>query len=102
MPSKGQSSKIDIKVDRLNLYREESYTDIKAVAIRCLKPIKPDGSDDDSRTPIFLAQSQVQTPHGPKLLQAMLKAQNFEAALDEIPEAMQQSFEQMQSGVETQ
>ena len=37
---------IDFSVDRSNLYKEESFTDLKIANIRRLIPVKPDGSED--------------------------------------------------------
>lgn len=54
----------DIQMDAANLYREESYTDLKAGSLRKLVPVKADGTDDPSRTPIFSAATQVMTPGG--------------------------------------
>lgn len=54
----------EIKMDAGNLYREESYTDLKAGSLRKLVPVKADGSDDPSREPIFSAATQVMTPGG--------------------------------------
>ncbi len=54
----------DVQMDAANLYREESYTDLKAGTMRKLVPVKADGSDDPSREPIFTAATQVMTPGG--------------------------------------
>ena len=54
----------EIQMDAANLYREESYTDLKAGTMRKLVPVKVDGSDDPSREPIFTAATQVMTPGG--------------------------------------
>ena len=54
----------DIQMDAANLYREESYTDLKAGSLRKLVPVKADGTDDPSRTPIYTAATQVMTPGG--------------------------------------
>jgi len=90
-----QTQNIDFTVDRNNLYREESVTDIKVAAIRRMIPIKPDGTDDDSREVIFVGHTQLMSPDGPLPLQAKLKATTLEAALDEFPGAMQQALEEM-------
>ena len=95
MPSHDSQPKIDFTVDRKNLYREESFTDIKVAAIRRLTPVKPDGSDDDGRSPIFMAQTQLMTPSGPVLLQSLLRAKTLEEAMDQFPEAMQQEMEKV-------
>ena len=54
----------DIQMDAGNLYREETYTDLKAGTMRKLVPVKADGSDDPAREPIFTAATQVMTPGG--------------------------------------
>ena len=54
----------DVQMDAANLYREESYTDLKAGTMRKLVPVKVDGSDDPSREPIFTAATQIMTPGG--------------------------------------
>ena len=54
----------DIQMDAANLYREESYTDLKAGSLRKLVPVKADGTDDPARAPIYTAATQVMTPGG--------------------------------------
>ena len=56
---------IDLKLDGNNLYREESFTDLKVGAIRKLTPVTIDGSLDESRDPIFMAHTQLMSPDGP-------------------------------------
>lgn len=58
-----QESK-DIQMDAANLYREESYTDLKAGSLRKLVPVKADGTDDPAREPIYTVATQVMTPGG--------------------------------------
>jgi len=89
MPSNDPQSKIDFTVDLNNLYREEAFTDVKVAAIRRLTPIKPDGSNDESRDPIFMAQTQLMSPSGPVLLQSILDAVTLEKAMEIFPKAMQ-------------
>jgi hypothetical protein len=81
---------IDFTVDQNNLYREEAITDLKVASIRKLVPIKPDGSDDKSRSPLFMGHSQVMTPEGPLPLQARLAANNLAEAYAIFPDTMQQ------------
>lgn len=54
----------EIRMDAANLYREESYTDLKAGTLRKLVPVKPDGTDDPARAPVFSVATQVMTPAG--------------------------------------
>jgi hypothetical protein len=95
MPSNDQQSTIDFTVDRNNLYREESFTDVKVAAIRRLSPVKSDGSNDDGRDPIFMGQTQLMTPSGPIMLQSLLDAKTFEEAMEKFPAAMQKEMDKM-------
>ena len=54
----------DIQMDAANLYREESYTDLKAGSLRKLVPVRADGTDDPARPAIFTVATQVMTPAG--------------------------------------
>ena len=87
-----QEQQIDFTVDKNNLYREESITDLKVASIRRLVPINDDGTEDASRTPVFMAQTQLMSPEGPVPLQSALKAGSIEEAIDEFPGAMQQAL----------
>jgi hypothetical protein len=91
----GDSKQIDFTVDRENLYREDAVTDLKVASIRRLVPIKADGSDDPSRSPIFMGHSQVMTPEGPLPLQSRLMANNLQEAFDAFPAAMQNALNDM-------
>ena len=86
---------IDFRVDQQNLYREEAITDMKVASIRRLVPIKADGTDDTSRSPIFVGSTQLMSPEGPLPLQAQLSANNFKEAFEEFPKAMQQALNDM-------
>ena len=86
------SQDIDFTVDQGNLYREEAITDLKVASIRRLVPIRPDGSDDPSRAPLFMGHTQIMTPEGPLPLQARLAANNLAEAYAVFPETMQQAL----------
>jgi len=100
MPSSAQQNQIDFTMNRKKLYRDESFTDIKVGALRRLVPVKPDGSEDDSRVPMFMAQTQVMSPAGPIMLNAALKATTIEEAVDEFPVAMEAELEKMKAEAE--
>jgi len=95
MSGNDQKGKIDFTVDRNNLYREESFTDVKVAAIRRLIPVKPDGFDDESRDSIFMAQTQLMSPSGPVMLQSMLDARTLEEAMERFPAAMQKEMDKV-------
>ena len=100
MPSRPEKPKINLNVDRENLYREDSVTDVKVAAIRRLTPIKADGSDDDSRDPMFMGQTQLMSPSGPILLQSLLEARTLEEAMDKFPDAMQKEVDKAMAQAE--
>ena len=54
----------ELQLDAANLYREESYTDLRAGSLRKLVPVTADGADDLSRPAILTASTQVMTPGG--------------------------------------
>ena len=95
MHSNDRQNTIDFTVNRNNLYREESFTDVRVAAIRRLTPVKPDGSEDDSRDPIFMGQSQLMTPSGPIMLQSLLDAKTFEESMEKFPAAMQKEMDRV-------
>ena len=100
MPSRPEKAKINLNIDRDNLYREDSVTDVKVAAIRRLTPIKADGSDDDSRDPMFMGQTQLMSPSGPILLQSLLEARTLEEAMDKFPDAMQKEVDKAMAQAE--
>jgi len=95
MPSNDPQQTIDFTVDRNNLYREESFTDVKVAAIRRLTPVKPDGTVDESRDSLFMAQTQLMSPSGPVVLQCILDAGNLEQAMERFPVAMQKEMDRI-------
>lgn len=90
-----QDHQINFEVDRKNLYREESLTDLRVAVIRKLIPVNPDGSDDKTRASIFVGHTQVMSPEGPIPLQAELAAANLEDAMSAFPGAMEQAMNEM-------
>ena len=86
------NNQLDFTVEKTNLYREENILDLKSASIRCLTPIKPDGTVDESREKIFVGHTQLMSPQGPVPLHAPLKASSLEEAMEKFPEAMQQAM----------
>ena len=80
---------LDFQVDKTNLYREISITDLKIANIRQLIPVNIDGSDDTSRETIFIGNTQLGTPQGPIPMQAVLEATSIEEAMELFPKAME-------------
>lgn len=86
---------IDFTVDKNNLYREENITDLKTASVRCLTPVKIDGTLDKSREKIFIGHTQLMSPQGPLPLQVRLNAATLEEAVDRLPAAMEQEMVQV-------
>ena len=86
---------VDFKIDRSNLYREESFTDLKVGTIKCLTPIKTDGSEDKTRKKIFVGNTNVMTPQGPIPIQGMIQAKELQQAIKKFPEAMEAAMDRL-------
>ena len=89
------TDQLNFTLDNKNLYREQSYTDLKAGSIRRLLPVKPDGSPDETRTEIFVGTTQLMTNEGPLPVQARLMANSFQEALAVFPETVRKATEEM-------
>ena len=85
----GAPNSLNFQVDKTNLYREISITDLKIANIRQLIPMNVDGTDDTSRETIFIGNTQLGTPQGPIPMQAKLEATTMEEAMDLFPQAME-------------
>ena len=89
------NEQIDFSIDKNNLYREEAITDLNVGAIRCLIPIKTDGTDDERRERLFFGHTQLMSPQGPIPIQASVQAATLEEAMEKFPGAMRQAMEEM-------
>ena len=85
----------DVKVDKSNLYKEESFTDLKVATIRRLSPIREDGSPDDSRPVLFTGETTLMSDRGPLPIQAPIEAKDLNEAMDKFPEAVQGAVERL-------
>jgi hypothetical protein len=85
----------EMSADTENLYREESFTDLKVAQIRRLTPVKPDGSDDASRPMIFIGETQLMSQRGPLPIHAPIEATDLADAFEKFPEAINAAVERM-------
>ena len=95
MNSAGQLPVDQIQVDQGNLYREDTFTDLRVATIRRLTPIKPDGSPDESRPIQYMGQTQLMSQMGPLPIQCTIEAATLREAIDKFPEAIQEAVENM-------
>ena len=85
----------DMKADIDNLYREESFSDLKVAQIRRLSPVKPDGSPDESRTTLFIGETQLMSPRGPVPIHCPIEAADLSDAFDKFPDAVNVAVEKL-------
>jgi hypothetical protein len=95
----GQPDSLDFTIDRSNLYLEESFTDLKAGTIKRLKPVRPDGSQDNTRKTVFVGHTSILTPNGPLPIQNVIAAKELQQAIKKFPEAMQEAMEHLMEEV---
>lgn len=88
MTSNDRNDTREIKIDRDNLYRDETFTDLKVGWIRRLTPVTPDGNNDDNRESLFIGQTQLVTPRGPVPIQCQIPAKTLDEAIESFPEVM--------------
>jgi hypothetical protein len=85
----------EIKLDRRNLYREETITDLRVGSIQRLVPIKPDGKRDEAREVLYVGQTQIMSQAGAIPVSARIEAVDLEDALRKFPQAMQKAIENL-------
>ena len=91
----------DIQMDAANLYREETYTDLKAGSLRKLVPVTADGAEDPSREPIYTAVAQVMTPGGVLPLSGEVHgAKTLAEAMAGFPAAIKQAIADLREEME--
>ena len=91
----------EIQMDAGNLYREETFTDMKAGSLRRLVPVKADGTEDPSRPAIFTAATQVMTPGGVLPLSGEVDgAKTLEEAVAKFPAAIKQAIGMLREEME--
>lgn len=96
MSDTGGTKITDIKVNIDNLYKEESFTDLKLATIRRLTPVKIDGSADGSREAIFTGMTQLMSPNGPVPVQCIIEGvKSLSEAAAKLPEAIEQTVQAM-------
>jgi hypothetical protein len=64
MAQQPDGKSMNLTMDAANVYREDVYTDRKVGTIRCLIPVKSDGSPDAARKPLYVGEAQILTPMG--------------------------------------
>ena len=95
MPDDTRQPLDDLRLDQSNLFREETFTDLRIGSIRQLTPITVDGARDLGRPMMFIGQTQLMSQMGPLPVQAPIEAQNLADAIAAFPEAIKIAIEAM-------
>ena len=90
-----QNPQTELKIDRGNLFKEETFTDLKVGMIKRMTPVKSDGAVDKTRKSVFLGQTSLMTPGGPLPLQAVIQAKDLQQAIKKFPEAMKVAMDRL-------
>jgi hypothetical protein len=83
----------EISIDGDNLYREESYSDLKVGSIRKLIPVTRAGEDDPARDVRYEGSASLMTPAGNLPLSFELEADDLPGAIEKFPEAVNAAAE---------
>lgn len=81
----------DIAVDQDNLYREETFTDLKVASIRRLTPVTSAGADDPNRPTIFVGETTLMSQRGPLPINCPIEATSLQEAFEAFPQAVQEA-----------
>ena len=85
----------EIAVDTNNLYREETFTDLKVASIRRLTPVTAEGLDDSSRPTMFIGETTLMSARGPLPINCPIEAPDLTAAFAAFPQAVQAAVERL-------
>lgn len=85
----------DLAVDTANLYREETFSDLKVASIRRLTPVTVEGLDDPSRPTMFIGETTLMSARGPLPINCPIEATTLQEAFDAFPEAVQAAVERL-------
>jgi len=94
-PNQNQNLTDQLSVDRKNLYREETFSDLQMATIKRLIPVTPDGSMDQTRPIMFIGHTQLMTQAGVLPVQCPIEASTLEEAMDNFPQAINKAVEKM-------
>ena len=85
-----------LSIDVDNLYREESFTDLRAANIKRLTPVTANGDDDPARPTQYIGDTTLMTQMGPIPVQFPLPAASLSEAFEMFPEGVQAAIERLQ------
>lgn len=83
----------NIGMDAAQLWREETFTDRRVGTLQRLTPVTADGSDDPSRSVVYVGQTQVLTPGGALPLSFEVEASSLADAVAKFGDHAQAALE---------
>jgi hypothetical protein len=87
-----EAANANIEMDSAGLYVEESFTDRRVGNLQRLSPVTGDGQPDNSRSIIYIGQTQVMTPAGALPLSFEIDATSLKDAVSKFGEHAQQAL----------
>lgn len=94
-PADPLQSLAEVQVDTSNLYREETFTDLRIATIRRLVPVRIDGSVDESRKALYSCQTTLMSQAGPLPVEAPIEASSLAEAAEKFPAAIQEAVDRL-------
>lgn len=89
-----------LKMDSANLFREETFTDLKTGTITKLTPVTPNGADDLSKPALFVAKTQIYTQMGLIPIEGEIEAKNLAEAVEKFPQAVEEALAELAQRIE--
>ena len=90
----------EVKMDANNLWREETYTDLRVGTIRVLHPVDAEGKPDPKRKVRFEGTAQVLTPSGLLPITFPIEADTLAEAVARFGEAAKKGLEETAREIE--
>ena len=93
MAQQPEGKSINLTMDAASVYREDVYTDRKVGTIRCLTPVKSDGTPDAGRKALYVGEAQILTPMGAIPVTFEIEAGGLADAIKNYEEAAKEGVE---------
>ena len=88
-----EQRKVELKMASDSLYLEEMFTDRRVGTIQRLTPVTRDGGPDQTRSVVFVGQTQVLTPAGGLPITFEIEASSLSEATQKFGEAAEAAIE---------
>lgn len=93
MAQQQNGKSVNLSMDAASVYREDVYTDRKVGTIRCLTPVKRDGTPDAARTAVYVGEAQIMTPMGALPVSFEIEGATLDAAIAGYAAAAKEAVE---------